>query len=285
MEWHSADPRSLEVIEQACQEDLHDLKFMRFRNATIAGQKVMILRMGMAGSLAYEVHGLSENCLDVYNAIYEAGKPFGIRRLGWQAYCICNHTENGFPQGFIHFSYPWHLDKDYSQWMGGLEGPIQVFRGSLPAENEMLRYVTPYDASWGSRVKFDHDFVGRAALEKIAQNPPKTMVTLEWNAEDVTDVYASLFREETYDTLDLPYYETTEGADPLYMDSVENTDGKLIGVSSGRIYTYYYKNMISLCSIDKEYAANGTEVKIVWGEPGHPQKIIRAKVARLPSES
>jgi len=275
-----AGPRALEVIEQACQEDLHDLKFMHFRDATINGKNVRVLRMGMAGALAYEVHGVTEDSMEVYSHLWEVGQKYGMRRLGWQAYCICNHTENGFPQGMYHYTYPWQNDEVIAQVMQ-LDGPAQPFRGSMGDEFEELHYVTPYDNGWGSRVKFDHDFQGRAALEKIVQNPPRRMVTLEWNEEDCIDVMASIFRDQTYDIMALPYYETYDAEDALYMDKVLNDEGRVIGGSSGRVYTYYYKKMISLCSIEKEYAEEGTEVTIVWGE-GELKKNIRAKVARFP---
>jgi hypothetical protein len=40
--------------------------------------------------------------------------------------------------------------------------------------------------------------------------------------------------------------------------------------------------MISLCSIDTEHGALGTEVTVLWGEPNMRQKEIRATVARFP---
>jgi glycine cleavage system aminomethyltransferase T len=275
-------PRSLEIVEQACQEDVHDLAFMRFRTARIAGHEVRVLRMGMAGTLSYEIHGAMADAHDVYNTLLEVGKPYGIRRLGWQAYNYCNHTENGFPQFYYHYAYPWHKDKEFCDWMGIPQEPAQEIRGSLPEEYHDLLYVTPYDNGWGSRVKFNHDFRGRAALEKASKEQPRTTVTLEWNDEDVIDVYASMFRDETYDTMNVPYYETIQSSDPLFADAVRNADGELVGVSTGRVYTCYYKKMISLCTLKKEYAAEGTQLYITWGEQGHPQKIIRAKVARMP---
>ena len=39
-----------------------------------------------------------------------------------------------------------------------------------------------------SLVKFDHDFTGREALEKVAKNPKRKKVTLAWNGDDVTKV-------------------------------------------------------------------------------------------------
>ena len=61
-------------------------------------------------------------------------------------------------------------------------------------------YVTPYEMGYGSFVKFDHDFVGRAALEKIAGSPQRKKVTLEWNRDDLLKVVASAFEEGTTDS-------------------------------------------------------------------------------------
>ena len=54
-------------------------------------------------------------------------------------------------------------------------------------------------------MKFDHDFVGRAALEAEVANPKRTIATLRWNPDDVVDIYASLLQPgEEYKTIDLP---------------------------------------------------------------------------------
>ena len=47
-------------------------------------------------------------------------------------------------------------------------------------------YMTPYELGYGPFVKFDHDFIGREALEKIAGQPHRKKVTFAWNSEDVT---------------------------------------------------------------------------------------------------
>jgi len=56
-----AGPRSLEIIENAARKDIHDLRFMAFTHVEIAGCRVRILRMGMGGTLGYEVHGSAED--------------------------------------------------------------------------------------------------------------------------------------------------------------------------------------------------------------------------------
>lgn len=83
-----AGPRSLELLEKVTKKDLHDIKFMTFRNISINGKTVRIARMGMAGTLAYELHGDTEVAYELYDLIYRSGEEFGIRRLGWHTYMM-----------------------------------------------------------------------------------------------------------------------------------------------------------------------------------------------------
>jgi glycine cleavage system aminomethyltransferase T len=277
-----AGPRSLEILEAATSDNLHDIGFIDHRENAIAGKKVRILRLGMAGSLAYEVHGQFEDACTVHSAIFEAGQPYGIRRLGFHAYMM-NHTEDGFPQAYYHFIYPWKEDKDFEDYLqNAVINPTITCLGSMGTDVK-LRYRNPVELGWGGMIKFDHDFVGRKALEKEVANPRRKMVTLEWNTKDIIDVYASQFRPgEPYINMDEPYHFNHEDStNTLYADQVLK-DGKLIGVSSGRAYSYNYRKMISLCSLDVEYGNLGTEVAVLWGNPGSRQKEIRATVSRFP---
>lgn len=45
---------------------------------------------------------------------------------------------------------------------------------------------------------------------------------------------------------------------------------------------WYYREMISIASIDEGYQEEGTEVCVLWGDPGTRQKKVRATVARYP---
>jgi glycine cleavage system aminomethyltransferase T len=257
---------------------------MRYRVSSIDGMDVRILRMGMAGTLAYEVHGSIENARPVYDAIYKAGQPFGIRKLGIRAYMM-NHTEDGFPQAYYHFPYPWGEDKGFMGFLANIPGFLgspQALRGNMGTDYR-LRYRNPIELGWAGMVKFDHEFVGREALEKEVANPRRKMVTLLWNTDDVIDVYASQFRQgKPYPPMDDPNHFTFEGnRHTLYADKVLK-DGKVVGISSGRAYSYYFREMISLSSIDFEYGAMGAEVTVLWGDPGTRQKEIRATVVRFP---
>ena len=66
--------------------------------------------------------------------------------------------------------------------------------GSFYSNDITDYYLTPYDLGYGPFVKFDHDFVGRAALEKMATSQKRKKVTLVWNGDDIARVFGSLFR-------------------------------------------------------------------------------------------
>jgi glycine cleavage system aminomethyltransferase T len=277
-------PKSLEIIEAATGECIHDIKFGRQRMSKINGMDVRIVRMGMAGTLAYEVQGDTKDVLAVYDALYKAGEPFGITKLGLLAYMM-NHTEDGFPQSWVHFPVAWPEEPSIFGFLAKISGDRKykptALTGSM-GPDLFARFRNPIELGWGKTIKFDHDFLGREALEAYAANPKRQIATLEWNAEDVADVYASLFRdEEPYKQMDPVQSPQENGRHTLCADQVLK-NGKLVGVSSGRTYSLYYRKMISMASIDTEHCQIGDELTLIWGDPGTRQKEIRAKVARFP---
>ncbi|WKY45233.1 aminomethyl transferase family protein [Eubacteriaceae bacterium ES2] len=285
-----AGPKSLEILEQASQSDLHDIAFTKHRMAKIAGIDVRVLRLGMAGTLGYEVHGDIADMETVYDCIWEVAKKFDAKKLGQVAYTM-NHTEAGFPNINMHYPLPWYETaglKEYlsSRPMEGFFNLNRVLVGSVGDDLES-RFVTPYDLGWEYLIKFDHDFPGKKALEEIAKNQSRTLVTLEWNPDDLGQIFASQFRGqevEPFETMDdRPmdmYYNS--GFSMVYHADKVVADGKEIGISSGRLNSYYYRQMISLAFISPEYAVEGKELTLIWGTPGKPQTEIRVKVARTP---
>ena len=262
-----AGPRSLEVVEAATHEDLHDIKFMQFRETSIKGKQVLVLRMGMAGTLAYEVHGNIEDSIEVYNALWEVGQHYNIRKLGRHAYRNA-HTEGGFAQKTVHFPSPTYT-------------PLKL-TGSLGPDIN-LRYRNPVEIGFGNAIKFDHEFIGRAALEKEKAAPKRLIVTLIWNHEDVLDVLRSQFEDEVpyqqielVDDLSMVYGSLEDHADKVLVNS------ELVGVTSGRMFSPKYRKMISIASINTQFTEPGTEVTVVWGDPGRRQKEIRCTVAEYP---
>lgn len=286
-----AGPKSLEILEQASKSDLHDIKFAQHRMAKIAGADVRILRLGMAGTLAYEFHGDMADLDKVYECVWEiAALDFDAKKLGRVAYCM-NHTEAGFANLNMHYPLPWFEDAGLAKYLetrpfAGFFNANRKLVGSVGDDLE-IRYKTPYDVGWGFLVKFNHEFPGRKALEEIAKNPKTELVTLEWNADDLGEIFASQFRGqdvEPFDTMDdRPMDMYYNGGFFMFYHADKVMDGdKMVGTSAGRLNSVYYRKMISLGFIDKEYAVEGKELSVIWGTPGTPQKKIRVKVVRTP---
>ena len=283
-----AGPRCLEALESAAEADLHDLRFMAHGPARIDGCDVRILRMGMGGTLSYEIHGDVDDAQRIYARVLSAGEPVGMRRLGWHSYAN-NHTENGYPQMDYHFQsctqdpglleFLRMIGFDPDDWPNGT--PL---RGSSGTERSK-RFRNPLQCNWDKAVSFDHEFPGKAALQREAEHPTRRTVTLVWNVEDVIDVYASQFQREQdpYRFMEIPIeamFGTAGGA--LYQDDVLDEHGNVVGCSSGREYSNYSRDMFSLGCIDVEKAELGTELQILWGEPGTRQKKVRATVSKFP---
>jgi vanillate/3-O-methylgallate O-demethylase len=277
-----AGPTALQTLEAAAGESLRDIGFLRFRDITIAGKTVQVLRVGMAGTLGYELHGAFAEGPEVYDAVFRAGQPFGIERLGWRTFQV-NHVEGGFPQQFWTFTASVFEDEGYRAFARSNPylPPEPQFIGSTDPQDRRARYRTPCEVGWERSAKLDHDFTGRAAIEHELADPKRTVVTLEWDPEDVIDIYASLFRlGEEYKYLEAP---TVPGLRPpyAYADDVVQ-GGRRIGISSGVVYSYFYRQQISMCTIDRDQAEIGNEVVVRWGDHGGRIKDVRARVARFP---
>jgi glycine cleavage system aminomethyltransferase T len=128
--------------------------------------------------------------------------------------------------------------------------------------------------------RFDHDFVGSDVLQAEIADPKRTTVTLRWHPEDVLDVHASLLRPgDSYKPLDLPY--APQRWPMAHADHVLKDDRR-VGVSSGTIYSYFYREVLSMGCLDLDVSDIGTEVVVHWGDHGGPIKEIRATVERFP---
>ena len=282
-------PNALKAMEKVLGKPAPDIRFFHMDTITIAGHAVRALRHGMVGQPGWEIFGPWDHGDDVRNAIVEAGREFGIRQVGSRAYpttCL----ESGWIPSPLPAIYTGEEMKSYRQWLAAQSYEAMAsLGGSFVSENITDYYLTPSDLGYGPFVKFDHEFLGRAALEKIAANPRRKKVTLVWNGQDFARVFGSLIGSgddiEKYIDLPLANYAT------LPYDKVTK-NGKTIGLSTYTGYTYNERSMISLGIVDNEHAEPGTEVTVVWGEEGggtskptverHRQIEMRATVASVP---
>ena len=275
-------PRSLDILEAASGESHRDYKFLNVRQTTVAGHPVWSLRQGMSGELGFELHGDGAHAVEVHQALLDAGKPFGVRRLGGRTKMV-NHVEACFPTPLVDYMPAVGDEPEFAHYLAETH-PELAYLAYFPSTGSHVpaayddAYRTPHELGWGRSINFDHEFIGRAALEESAAAAHRAMVTLVWDKDDVKDVYASLFDSQTpYDFMEMP----RALFDSFAVDSVR-VDGREVGVSTSRCYSYHFRDMISLSSIDSEHAEPGQQVEVIWGSPASPQKRIRATVARAP---
>ena len=281
-------PNALEVLEKVTGGPLPEIKFFNMGEITIAGHSVRALHHGMSGVPGLELFGPWEQGDDVKAAIVAAGEEFGLRQVGSRVYAT-NTLESGWIPCPLPAVFTGDAMKAYREWLpaNGYEGTGSL-GGSYYSDDIADYYLTPYEIGYGPFVKFDHDFIGREALEQMADAPSRKKVTLAWNGDDVAAAMRTMFQAEgraKYIDLPLSNYSTWPNDKVL-------KDGKMVGVSTFSGYSSNESSMLSLAIVDPEQSEPGTEVTIVWGEEGggsakpvverHVQTEIRAIVSPVP---
>ena len=130
------------------QPSLAELKWFRFTTGRIGGASgpaVLVSRTGYTGELGYEVWCHPRDAGVVWDIIWEAGLPHGLRPLGLDA-----------------------LDM------------LRIEAGLVFAGYDFCDQTDPFEAGIGFTVaEKNADYIGRAALERRKANPQRKLVGLE----------------------------------------------------------------------------------------------------------
>jgi aminomethyltransferase len=148
-------PKSRELLRELVwtpptQPDFGDLTWFRFAIGRIGGPEglpVIVSRTGYSGELGYELWCHPRDAPALWDAVWEAGKPYGLTPLGLDALDI-----------------------------------LRIEAGLIFAGYEFCDQVDPFEAGIGFTVPLktkEDDFVGRAALERRKASPQRTLVGLE----------------------------------------------------------------------------------------------------------
>lgn len=282
-------PTALDIMRDLLGEEPPELKFFHMDNVTIAGKSVTLLRHGMAGLPGFEFFGEWDDKSPVLEAVLTAGQAHGLKQAGSATYW--SGPPSGYFPGVIPGIYTDPELADYRDWLTDTSWEATApLGGSFESENIEDYYFTPFDVGYGKIVNLDHDFIGRAALQKMIENGAKERkkkVTLLWNTDDVVEIYRSLFTDDVpakHIPLPLGKYSTVQ------MDKVL-LDGKEVGVSGWISTSVEDKSVASIAILDAEAATEGAEVSLVWGESTrtdkirvepHKQVAVRATVAPSP---
>jgi syringate O-demethylase len=281
-------PNAMKVIANATGAPAPDVKFFNLTRLRIGGKDVRALRHGMVGQPGLELFGPWEEGEAVRQALIEAGRDFGLKLVGGRAYAS-NTLESGWIPSPLPAIYTGQSLRAYREWLpADCYAAKASIGGSFNADRIEDYYLTPWDLGYGPFVKFDHDFIGREALERMAQEPQRKKVTLALESEDVLRVMSSMFQKSAR-------AKTVEFPSAVYaMHPYDQVlvDGKMAGLSTWIGYSANEGRMLTLAMVDAAYAGNGTKVTLLWGEENggtskptvepHIQTEIRAVVSPVP---
>lgn len=282
-------PNAEKIFEKINGGPLPEVSFFGMLKFKIGDHEVTGLNHRMSGFPGLEFWGPASEGEAVRDYLLKAGEEFGLTQAGAKTYSSVA-SESGWVAGTTPAIYSGDKMKPYREWANGMsfEGNL-VLGGSFVSEKIEDYYQTPWDVGYGHVIKFDHDFIGREALEQKVKESHRKKVWLYWEREDVAKVFASLYEEgnKRFKFIDMPsgWYSS------LPFDRIER-DGELIGLSTMSIYSSNVRGFLSLSMIDEGKFNYGDEVELVWGEPDggssnpaverHTQTKIRAKVGPKP---
>ena len=132
-------PRSVEIVAPLTDVDLAALKYYAIAEGKVAGIQALVARTGYTGEDGFEVFVENDRAVELWDALLTAGAPHGMVPVGL-----------------------------------GARDTLRLEAGMPLYGNELDRTTNPFDAGLGRVVKLDKtgDFVGRAALERVARDGP-----------------------------------------------------------------------------------------------------------------
>jgi vanillate/3-O-methylgallate O-demethylase len=256
-------PNAEQVIRKLNGGAMPDIKFFNMGEIAIAGRKVRALRHGMAGAPGLEVWGPYEQGDEIRAAILEAGKDANIVAVGARAYAT-NTLESGWIPSPVPAVYTGDKMKPYREWLPGTSYEANAsLGGSFVSNNIEDYYTTPYELGYDGFTKFDHDFIGKEALQTMEGKDTRKKVTFAWDDKDVERIWASQLAPpgENYKWIDLPLSNYASSS----FDAVLH-NGNVIGASMFSGFSFNERKMLSLGFVDERYATPGTTLTLVWGE-------------------
>ncbi|MFN6118840.1 MAG: FAD-dependent oxidoreductase [Actinomycetes bacterium] len=204
-----AGPHSRDLLQQITDTSLatKDFPFMAFRRVNLGMAPVWLSRMTYTGDLGYEIWVAPEYQRYLFDLIWDTGRQYDMRLFGFRALITMR------------------LEKSFGTWY-----------------REYRPIYTPLEAGMDRVLKFDHDFIGRAAVEaEIAAGGPKrklVMFEVDVDPEAPADVI---------------------GDEPVWHD------GEVVGWITSGGYAHYSGVSLALGYVPTELATaeSGFEIEII----------------------
>jgi aminomethyltransferase len=132
-------PRSVDIVGPITDIDLGALRYYAIAEGHVASIPALVARTGYTGEDGFEIFVENARALELWDALVASGQPHGLAPVGL-----------------------------------GARDTLRLEAGMPLYGNDLDRTTNPFEAGLGRVVKLDKpgDFVGRAALEKVARDGP-----------------------------------------------------------------------------------------------------------------
>lgn len=238
-------PASRQILQQLTDTNLAELKYFRITAARLREFWVTISRTGYTGDLGFEIWMDAAAALPLWDALIEAGTPYGITAAGMLALDVAR-LEAGLML----------IDVDY-----------------VPARKALIESQTssPFelDLAWTVSLGKEH-FVGKSALAEEARRGPQwQFVGLELEWDSLERLYAEVGLA--------PRLPATawRASVPLY------ADGEQVGYATSGGWSPLLKQYLALAHVRAPWAVPGTQMEMeVTVE--HRRKRATARVVKKP---
>lgn len=261
-------PKAERILEELNGGPLPDIGFFKMGIFHVGPHKVTALNHRMSGAPGFEIWGSSNVGAEVKELILAAGAKHSVQRVGARIYPV-TATESGWISSAVPAIYTGSSTKSYREWLPANSYEANAsMGGSYPRGDMESLYLTPFDMGYGFMVKFDHEFCGRTALEKISRAHNRKKVRLIWDCADVMAIQASMYQpgpKSKYMEMPVANYSTFQ------LDEVLAGDRR-VGMSFHPVYSVESNAWISLASIEEDFSASGQELTVTWGEPNGGSK-------------
>jgi len=239
-------PAARQILCAACDGgDLAGLKFFRAAHTRLAGVDIDVTRTGYTGDLGYELWIPARSAVPVWDALLEAGRPYGLLPMGLDALDVCR-VEAGFVlMGVDYFSA----------------------RRCLLEEQTS----TPYELGLGWTVHTERaPFLGQQALAaELRDGSAWSLVGLVLDWDEL---------EALYDSFGLPPTRSSHAwrtAVPVY------ADGRQVGQATSGSWSPLLKQDLALASVRRGFGDVGRKLQMeVTVE--YQRRTITATVTKTP---
>lgn len=141
-------PASVDILSPLVKDDLSKVKYFNFISTELLGSAVIIARTGYTGEDGFEIYGYTDKAVEIWKAIMESGREYGILPIGLGArdtlrlemgYPLYGHelSENRTP---VEAGLWWCVKTYKDEYIG--KAPIEERLGGGPEESLVGYIVT-----------------------------------------------------------------------------------------------------------------------------------------------